>query len=157
MVCPRQVNPVHELVAGACENGEVRFWDLRSRRRVGMLDLGPGVAGSMVMRDRAAAEEALADLSATTVAYAQDGLGFAVGTSSGHCLLYDLRSSRPLHVKVCVPPVPGTWACLFVAHVLFGYARNQASTRFLCFCGSRPAVGGSFVVVLYRSIRMGCL
>ena len=34
----------------------------------------------------------------TSLAY-RDGLNMAVGTSTGHILLYDIRSSRPLLVK----------------------------------------------------------
>lgn len=35
----------------------------------------------------------------SSLEYDVDGLTYGVGTSSGHCLLYDLRSSRPLVVK----------------------------------------------------------
>lgn len=39
------------------------------------------------------------DFQVTALAHDTDGLGFCAGTSSGHCLLYDLRSSKPLHIK----------------------------------------------------------
>ena len=32
----------------------------------------------------------------TAMAFDSDGLTMAVGTASGHCLLYDLRASSPL-------------------------------------------------------------
>jgi ribosome biogenesis protein ENP2 len=35
----------------------------------------------------------------TSLEFAQDGLQFAVGTTSGHVLLYDLRRPTPLLIK----------------------------------------------------------
>ncbi len=35
----------------------------------------------------------------TSVKFDSDGMTLAVGTSSGHCLLYDIRAAHPLHVK----------------------------------------------------------
>ncbi|KAG9295815.1 hypothetical protein G9A89_009044 [Geosiphon pyriformis] len=84
------INPAHQLFGFGTENGTVEFWDPRSRSRIGSLapqvpafDVGKGVQGFQV----------------TSMAYRKDGLSLAVGTSTGHILLYDLRSSAPWLVK----------------------------------------------------------
>ncbi|TFK91632.1 hypothetical protein K466DRAFT_595918 [Polyporus arcularius HHB13444] len=99
------INPAHQLFAFGVEgNGTVEFWDPRSRSRVGILRLP---------RDRLMPMNSLAiptlpgiddgsrpaPLSVTAIASRPDGLSYAVGTSTGHTLLYDIRSARHLAVK----------------------------------------------------------
>lgn len=89
------INPVHQLLSfGLSGTGTVQFWDPRSRSRVGVLQLPtsrllpptslPGTDNS---------------LSVTSLASRSDGLSLAVGTSTGHTLLYDLRSMSPFATK----------------------------------------------------------
>lgn len=84
-----RLNPVHQLLGIGCEDGTVECWDSRSQRRVGLLD---GIADAAGGPARAGE----APVQVTALAFDDDGLTFGVGTSSGHCLLYDLRSSKPL-------------------------------------------------------------
>lgn len=78
------INPVHGLVTAALEDGTVEFWDPRSRQRAAKLDV---------------ASQLDISCSVTAASYRNDGLNFACGTSSGHSLVYDLRSSVPSVVK----------------------------------------------------------
>lgn len=85
------VNPAHQLFAFAIEgNGTVQFWDPRSRTRVGLLHL-PAAA--------LLPPSSSTPLSATALASRSDGLSYAIGTSTGHTLLYDIRSSRSYAMK----------------------------------------------------------
>jgi ribosome biogenesis protein ENP2 len=93
------INPAHQLFAFGLEgNGTVQFWDPRSRSSVGSLKLprsrllpvpGPILPG---INDTA-------NLSVTAIASRTDGLSYAVGTSTGHILLYDIRAARPFALK----------------------------------------------------------
>ena len=98
------INPAHGLWAfGIDGNGTVEFWDPRSRSSLGVLALPrtrlipigavgrtvlPGVDGDHSLR-----------LSVTALASRSDGLSYAIGTSTGHTLLYDIRSRRPFATK----------------------------------------------------------
>ncbi|KAJ2601957.1 Small ribosomal subunit biogenesis [Coemansia sp. RSA 1722] len=77
-----RVNPAHQLFGFGLEDGGVEFWDPRVRTCIG--SLAP-------QGDDGAETSALA--------FRQDGLGAAVGTSAGHVLLYDLRQARPWQIK----------------------------------------------------------
>ncbi|KAH7926252.1 WD40 repeat-like protein [Leucogyrophana mollusca] len=101
------INPAHHLLAfGVDGNGTVQFWDPRSRSSVGILRLprnrllqttGRAAASSLPgVDDTAAFAETL---SVTAIASRTDGLSYAVGTSTGHTLLYDIRSTRPFALK----------------------------------------------------------
>ncbi|THH04047.1 hypothetical protein EW145_g5810 [Phellinidium pouzarii] len=98
------VNPAHQLLAfGVEDNGIVEFWDPRSRARVGILRLprnqftvGGSIAPPLPGVDEGAHNKGL---SATAIASRTDGLSYAIGTSTGHTLLYDIRSPRPFAVK----------------------------------------------------------
>ncbi|KAF5383167.1 hypothetical protein D9615_004992 [Tricholomella constricta] len=88
------VNPAHQLLAFGLEaHGTVQFWDPRSRSSVGTLRLPKG----RLMQVNAAASDA--GLSITAISSRADGLSYAVGTSTGHILLYDIRSARPFATK----------------------------------------------------------
>lgn len=88
------VNPAHQLLAFGIEaNGSVQFWDPRSRSRVGVLRVPKG-------RLTAPSGGAGSDgISVTAISSRTDGLSYAIGTSTGHTLLYDVRSSKPFAVK----------------------------------------------------------
>lgn len=77
------INPAHQLWAfGIDGNGSVQFWDPRARASVGVLKLPGGE-----------------NLSVTAIASRADGLTYAIGTTTGHTLLYDIRSSRSFASK----------------------------------------------------------
>ncbi|CAG8548343.1 5067_t:CDS:2, partial [Racocetra fulgida] len=82
------INPAHQLFGFGTQDGVVEFWDPRSRSRVGLL------APSFPVE-----ESNEQGFQVTAMSYRNDGLSLAVGTSSGHILLYDLRSSSPWLVK----------------------------------------------------------
>ncbi|OWF53780.1 nucleolar protein 10-like [Mizuhopecten yessoensis] len=85
-----QFNPSNYLLACGTSMGTVECFDPRVRTRVGVLD----IALSKHVDDL----ETL-DLPAVTALKFRDGLNMAVGTSTGHVLLYDMRSDKPLLVK----------------------------------------------------------
>lgn len=108
------VNPAHGLLCFGTEGtGIVEMWDPRMRKRAGLLSVAtetvldaallvarrnlPGVIGEA--DDSTASKEALSSLSVTALAGAEDGLNLAVGTNTGHVLLYDLRMDRPYQTK----------------------------------------------------------
>ncbi|KAG7400981.1 Nucleolar protein 10 [Phytophthora boehmeriae] len=86
-----QINPIHQLVGVGCDDGVVEVFDSRTQPRVGSLDVAAHFAPSRRNADK--------QLEVTALRFDDDGLTFGVGTSEGQCLLYDLRSSRPLLEK----------------------------------------------------------
>ncbi|KAJ6631102.1 hypothetical protein B0H10DRAFT_1866534 [Mycena sp. CBHHK59/15] len=87
------VNPAHQLLAFGLEGtGSAQFWDPRSRSSVGVLRLPrsrlmpPGAGGDSM-------------LSITAISSRADGLSYALGTSTGHTLLYDIRAGQPFAMK----------------------------------------------------------
>ena len=84
------VNPYHELFITGSKEGIVEAFDPRCDKRVGRLD----IAFSTVTPDTQV--DGLPSVSCISF---KDSLHFAVGTSTGQILLYDLRSSKPLVVK----------------------------------------------------------
>ncbi|KAI0371259.1 hypothetical protein BV20DRAFT_993435 [Pilatotrama ljubarskyi] len=99
------INPAHQLFGFGVEgNGTVEFWDPRSRSRVGILRL----PRERLLPMNSLAIPALpgiddgsrpAPLSVTAISSRPDGLSYAIGTSTGHTLLYDIRSARHLAIK----------------------------------------------------------
>lgn len=87
-----KLNPIHQLLGVGCDDGTVECWDSRSHRRVGLLDGIAAYAGGVPRDDEVPVQ-------VTALEFDDDGLTFGVGTSNGHCLLYDLRSSKPLLTK----------------------------------------------------------
>ncbi|TFK49418.1 hypothetical protein OE88DRAFT_1757154 [Heliocybe sulcata] len=97
------INPAHQLFGfGIDGNGTIEFWDPRSRSRVGLLHLPHNrliptyAAPALPIIDDGSSVPAL---SVTSISSRSDGLSYAVGTSTGHTLLYDIRSSRPFALK----------------------------------------------------------
>ncbi|KAJ0410701.1 hypothetical protein ATCC90586_008286 [Pythium insidiosum] len=84
-----KLNPIHQLLGVGCEDGVVECWDTRSNNRVGLLDTIPGLVGGASLEDPTG-------VGITALEFDDDGLTFGVGTANGHCLLFDLRSSKPL-------------------------------------------------------------
>ncbi|KAJ6590629.1 NUC153 and WD40 repeat-containing nucleolar rRNA processing-related protein [Mycena vulgaris] len=87
------VNPAHQLLAFGLEGtGSAQFWDPRSRSCVGVLRLPRG----RLMPPGASGDAAL---SVTAISSRVDGLSYALGTSTGHTLLYDIRAGQPFALK----------------------------------------------------------
>ncbi len=110
------VNPAHGLLSfgteGAGSAGVVQLWDPRARRRAGTLRITspavldaaraasmyyPGLPSLSSLNGTDAS--APSGLAVTALSSAQDGLNLAVGTSTGHTLLYDLRMSSAYATK----------------------------------------------------------
>ncbi|KAJ3517899.1 hypothetical protein NLJ89_g215 [Agrocybe chaxingu] len=86
------INPVHQLLAfGIDGNGTAQFWDPRSRAMVGTLRLPSGRLVPVGKQDEG--------ISVTAIASRVDGLSYAIGTSTGHTLLYDIRAAKPFALK----------------------------------------------------------
>jgi ribosome biogenesis protein ENP2 len=89
------VADAHRLLAFGGDDGTVECWDPRapeSRGAVGKLAVGASLVRSQRTLDAAPEVSALQFDSG-------NGLQMAVGTSSGHVALYDLRAAEPLLVK----------------------------------------------------------
>ncbi|KAL4068613.1 WD40-repeat-containing domain protein [Scleroderma yunnanense] len=100
------INPAHQLLGfGIDGNPSVQFWDPRSRSRVGLLNLPQGRISRTTSRAKVALpgvddeESTSGSLAVTAIASRSDGLSYAVGTSTGHTLLYDIRSPRSFAIK----------------------------------------------------------
>ncbi|KAJ3088416.1 Nucleolar protein 10, partial [Quaeritorhiza haematococci] len=85
------INPAHQLWGFGGEDGRLEFWHPYNRTKVGSLDVRAALPISPATSS--------APLEITSLKFADDGLTFAVGTSTGHVLLYDLRRAAPLIVK----------------------------------------------------------
>lgn len=95
------VSPRHGLWSFGLDGGGgvVEFWDPRSRTALTRLKL-PGSTLLPVRPYDPWSTLPEQKLSVTALAsHPTDGLSLAVGTSSGHALLYDLRSPTPFAVK----------------------------------------------------------
>ncbi|KAJ3738102.1 WD40-repeat-containing domain protein, partial [Lentinula raphanica] len=92
------VNPAHQLFAfGVDGNGTVQFWDPRSRSCTGILRL-PGhklVSPSFDSN----LDPSASGLGITALSSRSDGLSYAVGTTTGHTLLYDIQTPKPYAMK----------------------------------------------------------
>jgi len=107
------INPAHQLLSFGTETangqGTVEMWDPRSRTRAGILRLPyAGLLAASGSSASASAASALpgvdaalsqAGVAVTALASKFDGLNLAVGTSTGHTLLYDLRANKPYTTK----------------------------------------------------------
>jgi ribosome biogenesis protein ENP2 len=86
-----EINPAHQLFGFGTAKGTVELWDPRSKSRVGLL--------SNLEVPEAYGRDDSSPLEVSALKFRQDGLTMAVGTTTGHTLLYDLRSSMPTIVK----------------------------------------------------------
>lgn len=95
------VNSRHGLWSFGLDGGGgvVEFWDPRSRSALTRLSL-PATSLLPVQAEVSDLYSQAQKLSITSLkSHPTDGLSLAVGTSSGHTLLYDLRSPTPFAVK----------------------------------------------------------
>lgn len=80
------INPVHQLLGCGGELGICEFWDLRYRKSVATLN----ISSSSSLNNAS---------EITALKFDSDGLTLGLGTSNGQCILYDIRSSKPLYEK----------------------------------------------------------
>lgn len=83
-------SPYHYLAAVGGAGGIVSCIDPRARSIVGNVDTSIALKASGVVFD---------DIEVSALRFHDDGVYMAVGTSVGHTLLYDIRSSKPLVIK----------------------------------------------------------
>ncbi|KAI8984209.1 WD40-repeat-containing domain protein [Mycotypha africana] len=86
-----EINPAHQLFGMGTTKGTVELWDPRSKSRVGIL--------SNLEVPAAYGRDDDSPLEVSALKFKSDGLTMGVGTTTGHTLLYDLRSSIPTLVK----------------------------------------------------------
>ncbi|KAK7036632.1 Small ribosomal subunit biogenesis [Paramarasmius palmivorus] len=88
------INPAHQLFAfGVDGNGTAQFWDPRSRSCVGVLELPANKLASSSF------DGSVEAFGVTAIASRPDGLSYAIGTSTGHTLLYDIRAAKHYAMK----------------------------------------------------------
>ena len=76
------INPCHSLVACGGDSAVCEFWDAKSRKAITKINVSPSESSDI-----------------TALKFDTDGLTLGVGTSTGSVILYDIRSSKPLHTK----------------------------------------------------------
>lgn len=91
------MNPVNSLLAFGGESALLDIWDPRiasnTRKPAATLDVGQLLTHSSVYRSRSNPE-------ITSLRFDEsDGVTLGVGTSAGISLLFDLRSSKPMHMR----------------------------------------------------------
>jgi ribosome biogenesis protein ENP2 len=92
------INPAHGLLGAGGDNGKIEFWHSSQRNMIASLDVIGWLSSSEGMKALGGIEpESFPSIS--KVEFHNDGLSMAVGTESGHVLLYDLRKPTPLIVK----------------------------------------------------------
>ncbi|KAM7351705.1 nucleolar protein 10 lethal (2) 34Fd [Cochliomyia hominivorax] len=87
------VNPEHGLLMVGSKEGTVEAWDPRSKTKCSTLDVAIKLPG-------------VKEFPSVSALKYKDGLHMAVGTNSGHVLLYDIRSKEPLLIKDHLNKVP---------------------------------------------------
>ncbi|KPV74824.1 uncharacterized protein RHOBADRAFT_14938 [Rhodotorula graminis WP1] len=106
------INPAHQLLCFGTETrhgrGTVEMWDPRSRSRAGILRLPyaslaqSSMSSATLQHPRLPGvddDSSTGGVAVTALANRNDGLNLAVGTSTGHILLYDLRANKPYTTK----------------------------------------------------------
>ena len=86
------VSDYHQLLLCGTVDGRIEAYDHRDHKKVGTLDCALSTLGYDIETELGATAQI------TSITY-KDALTFAAGTSTGHVLLYDLRSSKPILIK----------------------------------------------------------
>lgn len=90
------INPAHQLWAFGGEEGDIEFWHPTTKQRIAKLDV------SSILRQSPEYSETFDSTGTceiTCVKFADDGLTFSVGVSTGQVLVYDLRRPTPIIIK----------------------------------------------------------
>ena len=102
------VSPMHALTALGGDDGIVRFWDNRSPQSTAQDDLNLNAFSNLDVKSSTAGygfydSNALLSYQnpneVTSISFDHSGMHIAAGTKGGNVALYDIRSSKPLHVK----------------------------------------------------------
>ncbi|CAG4944861.1 unnamed protein product [Colias eurytheme] len=91
------VNEEHGLLVFGSESGHVEAWDPRTKSKQGVLDCALHCSDANYRNST---------MPSITALKFNGALQMGVGTSSGHVLLYDIRSSKPLLVKDHMNEIP---------------------------------------------------
>eukprot|EP00965_Chrysotila_dentata_P216904 6189647-Pleurochrysis_carterae.AAC.4 len=81
------------MLAVGTADGHVQLFDPRQQRRLGACDVLNAVSKSENIEPEMASREV------TALRFDPRGLGLAVGTSTGHVALYDIRRAAPIAMK----------------------------------------------------------
>jgi ribosome biogenesis protein ENP2 len=81
-----EVNPEHHLLCVGTQEGTVEAWDPRDKRKCATLDVAMKITKNKLFP------------SVTSMKF-KNGLQMAVGTGSGHTLIYDMRANEPMIIK----------------------------------------------------------
>ncbi|WKY08631.1 hypothetical protein Q1695_007843 [Nippostrongylus brasiliensis] len=84
----------HQLFVCGTTDGQVEAWDHRDKSRVGVLNCLPYLL-----------DQTSTGVEITSLQF-RDALRLGVGTSSGHVMIYDIRSQKPLIVKDHINGLP---------------------------------------------------
>jgi len=85
-----QINPLYNrLLACGGSEGSCQFFDTRSRKSVSKITVDHIACNNNTDRR----------IGVTALQFDSDGHTLGLGTSNGYCILYDIRSSKPLFVK----------------------------------------------------------
>lgn len=87
------INPEHHLLCVGSHEGCVEAWDPREKRKCSSVDIAIEIKNFQNFP------------SVTSIKF-KDALHMAVGTASGHVLLYDIRAKKPLLIKDHLNRVP---------------------------------------------------
>ena len=98
-----EISPAHPLTSVGCEDGVVRFWDNRSGNAP-FVNVDVAAALQSSNYGQVGNDFEYADVSGknpkeiSCLCYNDSGMYMAVGTRGGCVLLYDMRSSKPMHI-----------------------------------------------------------
>jgi len=101
------ISPMHALTALGGDDGIVRFWDNRVQHGGAQDDMNLNPFCSLDVKSSTAGYGFYDDSSpsygnpneVTSLCFDNSGMQVAAGTKGGNVALYDIRSSKPLHVK----------------------------------------------------------
>ena len=93
------VHPTHGMLAVGTQDGIVQCWDPRQRLPLGSCSPfeHPRLAAPPIADDEPSSQTSPREI--TALRFDSRGLQLAVGTSTGHVALYDIRRGAPLLVK----------------------------------------------------------
>jgi ribosome biogenesis protein ENP2 len=81
-----ELNPMHPLLACGGENSTIQFYDSRNKKHISTLVVS--IPNTNILTSEI-----------TSMKFDQDGITLAAGTSTGHVVLYDIRSRHPMYTK----------------------------------------------------------